>query len=111
MIEAYCALHAIGHAHCVETWLDDQLAGGIYGVQVGRMFFGESMFSRATDASKVALVHLIRRLQAMEVPLMDCQQETPHTCSLGARAIPRTEFKLWLEQLTDLEPAMPFAPT
>jgi leucyl/phenylalanyl-tRNA--protein transferase len=69
------------------------------------------MFSRATDASKVALVHLVWRLQAMKVQLMDCQQETRHTSSLGARAIPRTEFKLWLEQLTRLEPVTPFAPT
>jgi len=110
MIEAYCELHAMGYAHCVEAWLDDELAGGIYGVQVGRMFFGESMFSRATDASKVALVHLIARLRCMGIPLMDCQQETPHTTSLGARPIPRAEFIRWVQQLVDLPPLAPFVP-
>lgn len=110
MIEAYCALHAMGYAHSVEAWLDGELAGGIYGVQIGRMFFGESMFSRATDASKVALVHLIARLRHMGVPLMDCQQETLHTTSLGARPIPRAEFIAWLQRLVDLPPLAPFAP-
>ncbi len=111
MIEAYCALHALGYAHCVETWLGGELVGGIYGVQIGRMFFGESMFSRATDASKVALVHLVARLRCMGVPLMDCQQETPHTSALGARAIPRAEFIARLRRLVDLPPLVPFAPT
>lgn len=108
MVEAYCALHDLGYAHCVETWVDNQLAGGIYGLQIGRMFFGESMFSRATDASKVALVDLIGRLKRMGVPLMDCQQETAHTTSLGARPIPRRAFKAWLNALVDEPPVMPF---
>lgn len=108
MIEAYCALHKFGHAHSVETWQNGRLAGGIYGVQIGRMFFGESMFHRATDASKVALVHLMQRLRRMGVPLMDCQQETAHTAFMGGRPISRAEFKHWLEQLVDEPPAVSF---
>jgi leucyl/phenylalanyl-tRNA--protein transferase len=99
MLNAYCTLHKLGYAHCMETWRDGELVGGIYGVQIGRMFFGESMFSRVTDASKVALVHLVRYLRDNNMPLMDCQQETPHTTSLGARTIPRNIFQTWLSQL------------
>ena len=73
MIEAYCALHERGIAHSVETWIDGELAGGLYGVALGRMFFGESMFSRATDASKIALVHLARQLERRGFGLIDCQ--------------------------------------
>jgi leucyl/phenylalanyl-tRNA--protein transferase len=109
MVEAYCTLHELGYAHSVETWLDGELAGGIYGVQIGRMFFGESMFTRVTDASKVALVHLVWQLMRMGVPLMDCQQETPHTASMGARPIPRSEFKRWLQKLVDAQPSAPFS--
>ena len=108
MIEVYCALYESGHAHCVETWCDGRLAGGIYGVQIGRMFFGESMFRRETDASKVALAHLIGTLKRMGIGMMDCQQETPHTTSLGARTIPRSDFKLWLEQWVDQPALMSF---
>ncbi len=100
MIRAYTALHHMGYAHSFETWLGAELVGGLYGVKIGRAFFGESMFSRASDASKVALVHLVRWLQAEGVPLIDCQQETAHTTSLGARPIPRTEFLEWLRRLT-----------
>lgn len=108
MIDAYCALHTLGHAHCVESWRDGQLAGGIYGVQIGRMFFGESMFKRETDASKVALAHLIDILKRMGIAMMDCQQATKHTTSLGARTIPRSAFKAWLEQWVDAPALMTF---
>jgi len=92
MVEAYTRLHALGFAHSVESWRDGELAGGLYGVALGRVFFGESMFSRATDASKVALVALVERLKAEGCDLIDCQQATAHLASLGARQIPRREF-------------------
>ncbi|MBX7214570.1 MAG: leucyl/phenylalanyl-tRNA--protein transferase [Thermoflexales bacterium] len=92
VIDGYCALHAAGYAHSVESWLEGALVGGLYGVLIGRMFFGESMFARATDASKVALVRLVEALRAADVPLIDCQQETRHLASFGARPIPRGEF-------------------
>lgn len=92
MRAAYAALHRAGHAHSFETWRDGALVGGLYGVAIGRMFFGESMFSRATDASKVALVGLVRVLRAHGFPLVDCQQRTPLLASLGAREIPRRDF-------------------
>lgn len=108
MVEAYCVLHEMGHAHCVESWHDGRLVGGIYGVQIGRMFFGESMFKRETDASKVALANLIEILKRMGILLMDCQQETEHTTSLGARTIPRSEFKQFLEWWVDQPALMSF---
>ena len=89
MQAAYVALHRLGHAHSFETWQDGQLVGGLYGVAIGRMFYGESMFSRATDASKVALVGLVETLRRRGFPLVDCQQRTPLLASLGAREIPR----------------------
>jgi leucyl/phenylalanyl-tRNA--protein transferase len=92
MLVAYTALHRAGYAHSFETWRDGELAGGLYGVAIGRMFFGESMFSRATDASKVALVALAGELRARGFPLVDCQQRTPLLASLGAREIPRRQF-------------------
>jgi leucyl/phenylalanyl-tRNA---protein transferase len=92
MRKAYLALHKAGHAHCFETWQDGELAGGLYGVAIGRAFFGESMFSRATDASKVALVALVETLRARGCPMIDCQQRTPLLASLGAREIPRRQF-------------------
>ena len=82
----------MGYAHSFETWLDGRLVGGLYGMAIGRMFYGESMFSHATDASKVALVALTRELQARGFPLIDCQMNTPHLATLGAREIMRTEF-------------------
>ncbi len=100
MIHAYTALHHMGYAHSFETWLNGELVGGLYGVKIGRLFFGESMFSRVSDASKVALVHLVRWLRTEGVPLIDCQQETAHTTSLGARPIPRREFLAWVRRLT-----------
>jgi leucyl/phenylalanyl-tRNA--protein transferase len=99
MQKAYLALHRAGQAHSFETWRGDDLVGGLYGVAVGRMFYGESMFSSATDASKVALVGLVRELVARGFPLIDCQMKTPLLASLGGREIPRTAF---LRALTSL---------
>jgi leucyl/phenylalanyl-tRNA--protein transferase len=92
MRKAYFALHRAGHAHSFETWRKGELVGGLYGVALGRMFFGESMFSRATDASKVALVGLVEELRRRGFPLIDCQVRTPLLASLGAREIPRRVF-------------------
>jgi leucyl/phenylalanyl-tRNA--protein transferase len=89
---AYLALHEAGYAHSFETWHEGDLVGGLYGVAIGRMFYGESMFSRATDASKVALVRLVAFLKARGFPLIDCQVDTPLLASLGAREIPRRTF-------------------
>ncbi|WP_165235044.1 leucyl/phenylalanyl-tRNA--protein transferase [Aquisphaera insulae] len=96
MQRAYIRLHELGHAHSMEAWRDGELAGGIYGVRVGRCFCGESMFHRRTDASKVALVALVARLRAEGVTLLDCQVTSEHMLSLGAREIPRRRF---LEEL------------
>jgi leucyl/phenylalanyl-tRNA--protein transferase len=92
MNTAYCQLFELGHAHSVEAWVGDRLAGGLYGVALGRMFFGESMFSRESDASKVAFVHMVAQFGRWGMPLIDCQMPTSHLASLGAREIPRTEF-------------------
>jgi leucyl/phenylalanyl-tRNA--protein transferase len=92
IIEGYCELHALGYAHSSELWRDDQLVGGAYGVCIGRMFYGESMFARVTDASKIALAYLVEFLRAHEVELIDCQQETGHLASLGARTLARSAF-------------------
>jgi leucyl/phenylalanyl-tRNA--protein transferase len=99
MIEAYGELHARGYAHSVEAWRDGELAGGLYGLALGRVFFGESMFARETDASKVALVSLVGLLRGQGVSMIDCQQETAHLSSLGARPIPRAAFAGWLGEL------------
>jgi len=90
--DAYSALHARGLAHSVEAWRDGQLVGGLYGVSIGRMFYGESMFARETDASKVALAHLVALARSRGMPLIDCQQETGHLASFGARPVARREF-------------------
>ncbi len=92
MTRAYLALHDAGHLHTVEAWAGDELAGGLYGVAIGRMFFGESMFSRRTDASKVAFAWLVRQLDRWGVELVDCQVRTEHLVSLGAREIARDVF-------------------
>jgi leucyl/phenylalanyl-tRNA--protein transferase len=92
MIEAYLALHVDGHAHSVEVWQDGQLVGGTYGVAIGGLFAGESMFYRATDASKVALVHLVHHLRTRGYTLFDIQQRTAHTGRLGAVDIPRAAY-------------------
>ncbi len=99
ILEAYTELHRRGYAHSVEAWREDRLAGGLYGIALGRVFFGESMFALESDASKVALVHLVALLQHQGVPLVDCQQETPHLASLGARPIPRARFAAHLAEL------------
>jgi leucyl/phenylalanyl-tRNA--protein transferase len=101
MRRAYAALHRAGYAHSVETWKDGELLGGLYGVALGRMFYGESMFSRATDASKVALVGLVQELRARGFPLIDCQMRTPLLASLGAREIPRNVFLRRLSALVN----------
>jgi len=107
MIATYVALHRRGVAHSVEAWRDGELAGGLYGLALGRVFFGESMFARETDASKVALVHLVAKLERDGVPLVDCQQETSHLAGFGARPIPRRAFAALLAQLihSDAPPA------
>jgi leucyl/phenylalanyl-tRNA--protein transferase len=104
MRRAYSSLHIAGLAHSIEVWMDGELAGGVYGVAIGRMFFGESMFARESDASKVAFVHMVAQFERWKMPLIDCQMPTAHLASLGAREIPRT---LVLDQVTQLvrEPA------
>ena len=99
MIKAYTKLHQMGMAHSVEVWVDNELAGGLYGVSIGRMFYGESMFSHRPNASKIALAHLCAQLQRWSYGMIDCQMNTPHLASLGAREIPRTEFILRLQEL------------
>jgi leucyl/phenylalanyl-tRNA---protein transferase len=99
--DAYSALHRAGYAHSVETWIDGELAGGLYGVSIGRIFFGESMFTRASDASKLALAHLARQLERWNFGLIDCQMETAHLASLGARAIARNDFIRALSELVN----------
>lgn len=102
----YCGLHAAGLAHSVETWIDGELVGGLYGVALGRAFYGESMFMRRTDASKLALAHLVRQLTRWEFGVIDCQMNTNHLASLGAREISRADFVGRLADLVDL-PGVP----
>ncbi len=99
MVEAYIRLHKLGLAHSVESWFEGELAGGLYGVAIGRVFFGESMFTRRSEASKVAFVHLVRQLQHWGYELIDCQMQTPHLDSLGAELMPRREFAEHLKRL------------
>ncbi len=101
MRAAYLRLHQLGYAHSAETWIEGELAGGLYGVAIGRMFYGESMFTRVRDASKMAMVYLVRRLQRQGFGMVDCQMHTAHLASLGARAIPRSEFSLRLKELVN----------
>ena len=100
MVAAYTTLARMGYAHSAEAWCGGRLVGGLYGVAVGRMFFGESMFARETDASKVAFVHLVRQLARWGVPMIDCQMSTAHLASLGAREIARADFVAELNRLT-----------
>jgi leucyl/phenylalanyl-tRNA--protein transferase len=97
MINAYIHLHELGVAHSVEVWLEDELAGGIYGLALGQVFFGESMFSNREDASKIGLVALCRQLQQWNFSLMDCQVSNPHLVSMGAEQVSRSEFNQHLE--------------
>lgn len=106
MIRAYVRLHEMGHAHSVEVFWYEELVGGLYGVQIGRMFYGESMFSRRSDASKIALVHLCRQLQAWGFELIDCQVETDHLMRMGAELMSRQAFEAALARLVNT----PFAP-
>ena len=107
MMAAYQKLHAAGYAHSVETWLEGRLVGGLYGVALGRVFFGESMFSLERDASKVALKRLVDAALARQVALIDCQVSSPHLASLGAREIPRREFVARLaEAIPGLDPVV-----
>ncbi|MCG6969671.1 MAG: leucyl/phenylalanyl-tRNA--protein transferase [Gammaproteobacteria bacterium] len=99
MKAAYLKMHALGHAHSVECWQDHELVGGLYGLAFGKVFFGESMFSRVTDASKVAFVHFVQQLQSWGFLMIDCQVESEHLISLGAELIPRAQFVHMLENL------------
>ncbi|SDG00389.1 MULTISPECIES: leucyl/phenylalanyl-tRNA--protein transferase [unclassified Duganella] len=116
IIAGYTGLHQMGYAHSAEVWLDGELVGGAYGVSIGRMFYGESMFARVTDGSKIALSYLVRFLRQHGVQMIDCQQETGHLASLGAAPIPRAEFlahlrnSIELPQITAWEAIAPLAP-
>lgn len=99
IMQGYLALHHLGHAHSAETWMDGKLVGGLYGVKLGNMFYGESMFHHVSDASKLALVHWVRHLQAQGCGMIDCQMNTAHLASLGAREISRLEFSQRLHEL------------
>lgn len=101
MISAYTELHRQGLAHSVETWMEGKLVGGLYGVSLGRMFYGESMFSLGTDTSKIAFVHLVWQLERWGYGMIDCQMKTAHLASLGAREIPRAEFSQNLTKLVN----------
>jgi leucyl/phenylalanyl-tRNA---protein transferase len=98
MVKAYSRLHRAGVAHCVETWIDDKLVGGLYAINLGGMVFGESMFSRQSDASKIALAALVAFCRATNVPMIDCQQNTGHLASLGANLMPREAFVAHLQE-------------
>ena len=106
MQHAYWQLAQLGFAHSVETWIDGQLLGGLYGMAIGRMFYGESMFALATDASKIAAAHLARFLEGEGYGMIDCQMKTAHLASLGAREIPRADFMARLRALV----AVPWQP-
>jgi len=114
IIAGYTGLHQQGFAHSSELWLDGELVGGAYGVSIGTMFYGESMFARVTDGSKVALAYLVHFLRQHGVELIDCQQETGHLASLGAKPIPRKDFMAHLQkcivmpQIRDWCPIAPF---
>lgn len=104
MIAAYTTLHEMKFAHSVEMWVDDELVGGLYGIALGQIFFGESMFSRAPNASKIAFVHLVKQVQEWGFGLIDCQVKTNHLASLGAREIPRAAFAQYLSELISESP-------
>ena len=93
MLDAYCELHRLGHAHSIEAWQNGLLAGGIYGLAIGTVFFGESMFTRQTDAGKIALTSLCKQLEHWSFGMLDCQVRNPHLMRMGAREISRQEFE------------------
>jgi leucyl/phenylalanyl-tRNA---protein transferase len=107
IIAAYSNLHRVGVAHCVECWMDGELAGGLYGIALGRVFFGESMFMRRTDGSKIAFAHLVTQLAQWGFALIDCQQETEHLASFGARPISRENFLQALTRLIHSDASVP----
>jgi leucyl/phenylalanyl-tRNA--protein transferase len=92
MLDAYCRLHELGYAHSAECWLNDELVGGLYGVRIGRVFFGESMFSTVSNASKFAFINYVEKLSSEGVVLIDCQMQTDHLMSLGAEMMDRSLF-------------------
>lgn len=100
MLEAYCQLHDEGYAHSTEVWKDGQLVGGLYGISLGKCFFGESMFFKVSNASKVAFVSLAKNLEALGFWMIDCQQETGHLQRLGAECLPRLQFQEILRRNT-----------
>src|SRR4029450_12110378 len=109
MIEAYGALHDAGRAHSIETWVGNELVGGLYGVAIGRAFFGESMFARVSDASKLAFVHLVSQLERWEFGVIDCQMNAAHLAAFGAREIPRAAFlDLVRSSITQSAPPSPW---
>ena len=110
MQTAYIELHRLGYAHSVETWRDGKLIGALYGIAIGRAFFGESMFSDVTDASKIALAHLCAFLHQRDFGIIDCQMETTHLASLGAAPISRADFVRQLDELCVDTPSTPAAP-
>lgn len=110
IIAGYGGLHKQGYAHSVEVWLNSELVGGAYGVCIGKMFYGESMFTRATDASKIALTYLVHFLKSEGVSMIDCQQQTAHLASLGATPIARSEFISHLRQAIDAPPIKDWKP-
>jgi len=105
MVDAYCRLHELGYAHSLEAWREGKLAGGLYGVSIGCVFFGESMFTRVTDASKAALIHLIRSLDQWGYELVDCQMTTSHLQRFGARELPRSRFLALLQKAVKKKPS------
>lgn len=106
LIDGYCGLHQLGYAHSSELWHEGLLVGGAYGVCIGRMFYGESMFARTPDASKIALTYLVHFLRSEGVTLIDCQQETSHLATLGARPIRRADFLAQMKAAT-AQPMIP----
>jgi leucyl/phenylalanyl-tRNA--protein transferase len=102
MRAAYVAMHRAGLAHSVEVWCDEALIGGLYGVSIGRMFYGESMFARRSDASKIALAALVAGLRIAGFSVIDCQQNTAHLASLGAREVPREQFLQIVSRMTSM---------
>jgi leucyl/phenylalanyl-tRNA--protein transferase len=104
VVDAYCALHRMGHAHSIESWRDGKRVGGLYGVAFGRMVYGESMFARVNDASKIALAALVAHLRRHQVEMIDCQQNTSHLASLGGREIARKTFVAHVRASVDAAP-------
>lgn len=98
MLDAYCELHHLGHAHSIEAWQDGKLAGGIYGLALGSVFFGESMFTGQTDAGKITLIALCKQLERWSFGVLDCQISNPHLMRMGAVEIPRREFETRLNE-------------